>query len=86
MTLSILICLQFLTYSVFAKGSIISQLGKHYETYVLSRENGFEEILVGGNAPLDEHKVLTSFPIFKDYTLDLCKSSLAGTRIFNTQI
>ncbi len=71
---AILICLQFVTYYLFAKESIVCHIGKHFETYILNLENQFEEVLVAGNVPLDRNKVLASFSDFKKYELRLCEN------------
>lgn len=71
--LAVIVCIQFATYYLFAKKSIICPIGKHYETYVLFSGNGFEEVIVGANVPLDKDKINYSSPIFEEYRLRLCK-------------
>ncbi|MEP0266009.1 hypothetical protein [Dokdonia sp.] len=74
MILIVLVCIQCTTYYLFGKKNIIYPIGKHYETFVFFSENEFEEIFVGANAPLEEEKVVASFPIFAAYKLELCEA------------
>lgn len=73
LVLIVIVCLQFITYSLFAKKSLVSQIGNHFETFILTSDNGFEEVMLGANVPLEKDKVIASFSTFEKYIVTLCE-------------
>ena len=77
--------LQTLTFYIVGQDSLVKEIGKHYETFVLNEEgNIFKDVGLISEMEMSRPQIEENFPDFTPYNLVLCQSISDCSEIRNT--